>query len=74
MYTIGLTDATINDVLHVLAGILMIGNIEFVSTGGAQVRDKSGKLMKNPLALNLLKIGICIATFSVKNEFWNSYS
>ena len=43
MKTIGLSDSSITDVLHVLAGILMIGNIEFVSTGGAQVQDKSGK-------------------------------
>ena len=43
MKTIGMSETTINDVLHVLAGILMIGNIEFVSTGGAQVRDRSGK-------------------------------
>ena len=43
MKTIGMSDATINDVLHVIAGILMLGNVEFVSTGGAQVRDKSSK-------------------------------
>lgn len=43
MKTIGLSDAAINDVLHVIAGILMLGNVEFVSTGGAQVRDKSSK-------------------------------
>ena len=43
MKTIGLSENSISDVLHVLAGILMIGNIEFVSTGGAQVQDRSGK-------------------------------
>ena len=44
MKTIGLSDSLISDVLHVLAGILMMGNIEFVATGGAQVQDKSSKL------------------------------
>lgn len=56
MRTIGLSETVMNDVLHVLAGILMIGNIEFMSTGGAQVRDKSGMLEVEVLQINTKNI------------------
>eukprot|EP00794_Sanderia_malayensis_P003678 gene3678-4195_t len=52
MHTIGLDESVINDVLHVLAGILMIGNIDFISTGGAQIRDRS--ILEN--TANLLQL------------------
>ena len=55
MYTIGLNEEQAHDVFQVLAGILQLGNIEFVSTGGAQIRDKSGKFL-----MNLLKF--CVTT------------
>ena len=63
MKTIGMSESIINDVMHVLAGILMIGNIEFVSTGGAQVRNKSGELQTPVCAEKLLR------TFSSNVEF-----
>ena len=40
-----LTEEQIMDVLQLLSGILQLGNISFMSAGGAQVADKSGKVI-----------------------------
>ena len=43
MRVIGLSNEQINDVHLVLASILQLGNISFITTGGAQVQDKNGR-------------------------------
>ena len=43
MRVIGLSSEQINDVHLVLASILQLGNISFITTGGAQVQDKNGR-------------------------------
>ncbi len=65
MHTVGLSESTINDVLHVLAGILMLGNIDFISTGGAQVRDRSSKSFKVRLGSTLPQISRELKLFIV---------
>lgn len=37
------TTEEVHDVLRLLAGILHLGNIEFMTAGGAQVSFKTGK-------------------------------
>ena len=37
-----LTGEEIADVLQVIAGILQLGNVNFMAAGGAQVTEKSG--------------------------------
>ena len=43
MEIIGLTNEQIVNVHLVLSSILQIGNVTFVTTGGTQVNDRSGK-------------------------------
>lgn len=42
MQVIGLTDEQIENVHHVISSILQLGNITFITTGGAQVQDRNG--------------------------------
>lgn len=42
MRTMQFTEENIHEILRLLAGILHIGNIEFMTAGGAQVSSKSG--------------------------------
>jgi len=42
MRVVGLSEEQINNVHQVLSSILQLGNIEFITTGGAQIQDKSG--------------------------------
>ena len=44
MRVVGLSEEQINNVHQVLSSILQLGNIEFITTGGAQIQDKSGIL------------------------------
>lgn len=44
MKVVGLTQDQINNVHLVLSSILQLGNIEFITTGGAQIQDKAGML------------------------------
>ena len=37
------TEEEIADVLQVIAGVLQLGNVNFMAAGGAQVAEKSGK-------------------------------
>ena len=39
----GVSNEHFQDMLSVLAGILIIGNLSFATAGGAQVQDKSGR-------------------------------
>ena len=39
------TEEEIADVLQVIAGVLQLGNVNFMAAGGAQVAEKSGKYM-----------------------------
>lgn len=41
------SDEEVSDLLQVISGILMLGNINFLAAGGAQVADKSGKTTFN---------------------------
>ena len=43
MRIVGLTEEQIGNVHHVISSILQLGNLEFITTGGAQIQDKSGK-------------------------------
>lgn len=43
MEILGLSTEQIQNVMLVLSSILQLGNIEFMTTGGAQVEDKNGK-------------------------------
>ena len=43
MKVMSFTDEDVSDVLQVIAGVLQLGNVNFVSAGGAQVSDKSGE-------------------------------
>lgn len=36
------TEEEIADVLQVIAGVLQLGNVNFMAAGGAQVAEKSG--------------------------------
>ena len=40
------TEEEIADVLQVIAGVLQLGNVNFMAAGGAQVAEKSGKYMQ----------------------------
>lgn len=40
------SDEEVSDLLQVISGILMLGNINFLAAGGAQVADKSGTRTK----------------------------
>ena len=35
-------DEEMSDLLQVISGILMLGNVNFLAAGGAQVADKNG--------------------------------
>ena len=37
------TEEEIADVLQVIAGVLQLGNVNFMDAGGAQVAEKSGR-------------------------------
>lgn len=39
----------VREVLRLLAGILQLGNIEFITAGGAQVSFKTGKIVASHL-------------------------
>lgn len=41
MKVMSVADEEISDVLHVLSGVLQLGNVNFMSAGGAQVTEKS---------------------------------
>ena len=43
MRVVGLNEEQIGNVLQVLSSILQLGNLEFITTGGAQIQDKAGK-------------------------------
>jgi myosin X len=38
----------VREVLRLLAGILHLGNIEFITAGGAQIPFKTGEVMPEP--------------------------
>ena len=38
----GVSAEQFHDMLSIISGILLIGNLSFVTAGGAQVQDKSG--------------------------------
>ena len=40
MKVMSVADEEISDVLHVLSGVLQLGNVNFMSAGGAQVTEK----------------------------------
>jgi myosin X len=41
----------VREILRLLAGILHLGNIEFITAGGAQVSFKTGKMMPGCLPI-----------------------
>lgn len=41
MKVMSVADEEISDVLHVISGVLQLGNVNFMSAGGAQVAEKS---------------------------------
>lgn len=41
MKVMSVADEEISDVLHVISGVLQLGNVNFMSAGGAQVSEKS---------------------------------
>ena len=43
MRVVGLNEEQIGNVHQVLSSILQLGNLEFITTGGAQIQDKAGK-------------------------------
>ena len=43
MLTMQFSEENINDVFQVLAGILHLGNIQFVTAGGAQIEARKSK-------------------------------
>ena len=45
MRVVGLTEEQIGNVHQVLSSILQLGNLEFITTGGAQIQDKAGKII-----------------------------
>ena len=44
MHVLGLSEEQMENIHFVLSSILQLGNINFISTGGAQVDDNNGKL------------------------------
>lgn len=37
------SEQEVSDLLQVISGILMLGNVNFLAAGGAQVADKNGR-------------------------------
>ncbi|KAK2564848.1 Unconventional myosin-X [Acropora cervicornis] len=54
MKVMSVADEEISDVLHVLSGVLQLGNVNFMSAGGAQVTEKG--ILEN--VANLLRLDI----------------
>ena len=43
MHVLGLSEEQMENIHFVLSSILQLGNINFISTGGAQVNDSNGE-------------------------------
>ena len=43
MQVMSFKDDEINDILQLIAGVLLLGNTTFVTSGGAQIEDESGR-------------------------------
>lgn len=48
------TDEDIADVFQVIAGVLQLGNVNFMAAGGAQVAEKSGMFSTHNMVFNSL--------------------
>ena len=52
MTVMSFTEEEITDVFQIIAGVLQLGNVNFMAAGGAQIAEKSGKNLyaqKQPL-------------------------